>query len=243
MRVFSPAVKQKLATQFGVEPICIAEIEWTPNVSTYYADRDIPHIAPGVILELGGLDDTIVISSGSQGAAEVTLTLDDTSGEIKQLFDQYDLHLKTVRIWQWFAGLDWGDRLLVFVGCANSPISWSERERTLTLSVVSKLEDKEIGFSADEGNFTWVPADLIDQAWPLAFGTPLDYPATPISHAVQGILSTGVGIVSGTGEIQPDPQTGLKPIVGDTYEKVWASQNKVDMPCLVVQISGKLWPK
>ena len=46
---------------------------------------------------------------------------------------------------------------MTFVGLINSPVSWSERDRTVKITVLSQIEDLECGFSAEEGNFPLHP--------------------------------------------------------------------------------------
>ena len=60
----------------------------------------------------------------------------------------------------------------------------------------SQIEDKEIGFSAEEGKFPYIPSDLVGKAWPMVFGTVYDYPALHIPFGVSGITLQGVGILT-----------------------------------------------
>ena len=109
----------------------------------------------------------------------------------------HDVHKRKVRIYQWFTGLDPSDIFLVFVGWINTPTSWSERDRTVKITVVSHIEDLEIGFSVEEGNFPYIPSDLVGKAWPMVFGTVYDYPALKIPLAVEGTLLGPLGVIVG----------------------------------------------
>lgn len=160
-----------------------------------YADRDIEQI-PGRIIELSDLDNVVNVGDSSS-SQEITLTLDDTDSSIKTLMDAYDVHKRPARVYQYFTGLDLADKFLIFSGKINTPIIWNERDRTVTITIVSQLEDKEVGFSAEEGQFPYLPADLVGKAWPLVFGTVLNYPALQINQAVKGTTLTGTGVVSG----------------------------------------------
>ena len=82
--------------------------------------------------------------------------------------------------------MDLDDRFLLLAGKISSPISWSERDRSVTFTIVSQLEDKEIGFSAEEGDFKWIPKDLIGKAWPMIFGSVQDVSALQFNKAVTG---------------------------------------------------------
>lgn len=196
MRSISPDGLAKLATRLGTEPIFIIEVDWAGN-GTYsaYADRDVAGIN-GRILDVTELDNVVDILS-SNSSQEITVTLDDTDGTIKDLFDTYDPHQRRVNVYQFFGGLDLSDRFLLFQGQVTSPIVWSEGDRTVTFSVLSQLEDREFGFSAEEGQFPFVPKDLVGKPWPVIFGTAIDVPALQVNKAVSGSTLCGVGILSG----------------------------------------------
>lgn len=196
MRQISSAGLTKLATKLGTEPISIVEVDWG-NSGTYlsYADRELTGI-PGKILNLGSLDNVLNIQSSSTNQA-IDLVLDDSDGSLKTIINSQDIHGVSVRVYQYFAGMDLADKFLVFAGKINSPIRWRESERTLSFSVVSQIESLEFGFSAEEGQIAGLPADMIGRPWPVVFGTCLDVPALQITKAVTGSTLCGVGVLSG----------------------------------------------
>ena len=215
MRNISSNGLAKLATQYGIEPINIVEIDWfnssytvapdgeiipngTPSTATY-ADRYLPGppAIPGKIVNIGALDEVVdmVLTNGS--TAQIEITLDDTDGSIKALFNQYDFHKQDVRVYQWFNGLALSDKFLLFAGKINTPVTWNERDRTVKISVVTQLEAVEVGFSPEEGQFTWLPSAMCGKAWRMIFGTTQDVPATQITRICQAITITPVGIPSG----------------------------------------------
>jgi hypothetical protein len=196
MRQISPAGLAKLAQKLGNEPILLLEVDWVQSATPkWYGDRAVSTI-PGRILEIGNMDNVVGISLNNT-SQEINVTLDDTDGSIKAILNSADVHKRTARLYQWFEGLDLADKFLLFSGKISSPITWSERERTVSFSIVSQLEDKEVGFSPEEGQFTWLPAGMVGRAWPLIFGTVLDCPALQINEAVTGTTLAGVGVVSG----------------------------------------------
>ena len=210
MRSISADALAKLAQQTGTEPINIVEIEWYAGATPMlYADRDIPipggGVIRGAIVELGDLDDAIDVAMQNSPSQQISLTLDDTDGAIKAIFDKYDLHKQPVRLYQWFNGLDLDDKFLVFAGLINTPVSWNERDRTVKVTVLSHIEDKEFGFSAEEGNFPYIPSDMVGKAWPAIFGLVYDYPALKINMAVEGTTLTGCGILAGQEEYLGSP--------------------------------------
>ncbi len=195
MRNISAAGLAKLANRHGNEPITIIEVDWVDGSTARYADRTVGSI-PGRIIEVGDLDNVVNVSNSS-GSQELAVTLDDTDGTIKAIFDAHDVHKRTARVYQYFTGLDLADRFLLFSGKVSSPITWSERDRTVKFTILSQLEDKEIGFSAEEGQFPYLPADMVGKAWPMIFGKVVNCPTLQVNKAVTGSTLTGVGILSG----------------------------------------------
>ncbi len=206
MRNISSNGLAKLTTKYGIEPVTVVEIDFYVKsngqpATLSYADRDIPATAdsafiPGRIVEVGALDDVADLSNSS--SAQLELTLDDTDGSIKKIYDAHDFHKQSVRVYQWFQGLDLSDKFLVFAGKINTPVSWGERDRTVKITVLSHLEDVEVGFSPEAGEFAWLPSAMAGKAWPSIFGTVQDCPATQITKICQAVTITPVGIPSGS---------------------------------------------
>ena len=186
----------KIATKIGTEPIFIVVVDWAGNNQPIsYADRDVIGI-PGKILEVGELDN-VVDFTGSNSSQEISISLDDTDGTIKSILDHHDVHQRNVWVYQYFAGLDLTDKFLIFQGKLSSPIQWNEGDRTVKFSVISQLEDQEIGFSAEQGQFAFIPKDMVGRAWPIIFGRVFDMPALQISRAITGKTLCGVGLIGG----------------------------------------------
>ena len=201
MRTLSVNALNKLRTRLGTEPIIILEIQWIQGGGwSMYASKNIGTSVLGKILTIGNMDDAIGISE-NDASQEVSVVLDDTDGSLKQIIDNHDIHKRDVRVWQWFDGLDLTDKFLLFCGKINSPIEWNEGERTLSFDIISQLEDTEFGFSPEEGEFDFIPANLIGKAWPSIFGTPLDVPVVRIGEAIHGTSLAGIGITTGEGQV------------------------------------------
>jgi len=196
MRNLSANALAQIATQHGNEPIAIIEIDWVEdNAAKLYADRDVGTI-PGRILEFGSLDNVINVTDNNS-SQELSITLDDTDGTIKEIINVNDIHKRSARVYQWFEGMDLDDRFLLFAGKISSPIIWNERDRSISFTIVSQLEDHEVGFSAEEGDFEWIPKDLIGKTWPMVFGKVQDVPCLQFNKAVSGTTMCGIGIVAG----------------------------------------------
>lgn len=195
MRNLSAEALAKIATEQGTEPICVIEVEWGGTAArVFYSDKEYASLGiQGRITQLGEINEVVQVSGGGK-SEQMNVTLSDTDGAIKAIFDSTDVHKKSCRVWQWFAGLDFDDKFLVFKGQINSPVVWSESERTLSFSIVNRIEDVEVGFSAEEGQFLFLPDELIGQPWPLCFGTVVNVPALKAVPANSGTLASGVGI-------------------------------------------------
>jgi hypothetical protein len=196
-RIISSASLAKLATRLGTEPINIIEIEWVPGTRSAYSDRDIDGGILGSIQEVSGLDDVVQVSGGSQ-SQQISITLDDTDGSIKGIMDTHDVHKVPCWVYQWFDGIATSEKFLIFKGVLNTPIVWNEGDRTFKFDVVSKIEDVEVGFSIEEGDFINPPEELIGKPWPLCFGTVTNVPALRCTTTRRGILASGTGIIDFT---------------------------------------------
>jgi hypothetical protein len=193
-RTISAPALAKVTQQFGAELINIIEIQWADSgPREAYADRDIAPSVKGKIIELSGLDAVVQVSGGGD-SQEISVKLLDTDGTIKTILDTVDVHKRPCWVYQWFEGIDLAEKFLLFKGFISSPLVWNEGDRTVTFDVINKIEDTEIGFSIEEGDFLDPPQDLIGKPWPLCFGTCINVPALAIKTTRQGTLAQGVGI-------------------------------------------------
>jgi hypothetical protein len=153
---------------------------------------------PGTLLSISGIDDVMNVSgSGSNGF--VNITFDDTDGTIKAVIDTTDVHLAPVSVYQTFADVD--DLFLVYWGEVNGPITWDERQRQLSFAAVTIVEDLEVGFSAEEGQFPNLPDDAIGKVWPLCFGQTRHVPVVTFQQVPQAQIMTNVVVPDRTYEL------------------------------------------
>lgn len=198
VRTISANAQAFLDENIGTEPALIIEIQWVDGGSVYtYSDKNI-NSDEGKITQVSGLDNTVVVQgvqSGTSGDSQsLSVTLDDTDGTIKDIMDSHDIHKEPARVYQWFQGLDESDKFLIFKGQISSPIQWNEGDRTVSFDIISQVEDAQVGFSMEEGNFEYVPEDLVGKPWPLIFGTVKNCEALRTRTPRKGILKTGFGI-------------------------------------------------
>lgn len=251
MRTITANMQTVLDNDDGQEFVVGIEVFWggdKTGPSEFYAMRDVPG-APQVearILNLDKIDEVIQVSQGGQSAG-LGVVLDDTDGAIKAIFDANDIQKIPVRVWFYmlhptltFAA----DRFTIFFGQINSPIEWSEGERKLSFQLVNRIEDSEVGFSAEEGDFAALPDELIGKTWPLCVGTTVNVPALQAVPALSGTLAQGIGIRDFTlpdrialAEAITCPQTpiGLKcvtRVAASSYRAVCIMALETDVTCL-----------
>lgn len=192
-RNISTQALNTLAQSHGVEPIIIVEVQWLAEGDyTRYSTHDIPG-SKAKLLDVSAIDSAVAISL-NDSSEEFDLIIDDTDGSIKTIIDTNDIHLRDVKVYQWFRNLAFSDRFIIFQGKINSPITWSETDRTVKFSVVSQLEDKDVGFSPEEGTFPDLPDDMIGKLWPECFGTSVHQKAIQVDFKYSGSLGESVGL-------------------------------------------------
>jgi hypothetical protein len=248
MRTIPSALQTLLDSDDGQEFLVALEIFWDGNkngTGKFYATKAIggTQIA-GKILAMDDIDEVIQISQGGQSAG-MSVLLDDTDGDIKSIFDVNDIHKIPVRAWFHMLDTDFDvDKARVFFGQISSPVEWSEGGRSLSFKLENRIEDTEVGFSAEEGNFSALPEELIGKVWPFCTGTTINVPALQAVPSVSGTLAEGVGIKDFTldtrlllAEALSCPQTpvGLKCVTrvsASRYEAVCRTVLETDVGCL-----------
>jgi hypothetical protein len=191
MRNLSAATLTKIAQKTGNEPINIVRVWWTFNGYIDYADRSFGSIQ-GKLLSLSDVEDVINVQ-GNTSSTSVSVTLDDTDGSLKEIFNNTDIHRRRVQVLQWFSDIPLAEAFVIFEGEIASPVTWSEGDVSLSFDVLSKLYDREVGFSAEEGQFNWVPPDLVGKAFPLIFGTVRNVPGMRVTGIPGGLSGESIG--------------------------------------------------
>jgi len=200
MRNISPAALAQIQEREGTEPITLVQIFWDSDQSVIYGDRAFTPGIQGQLLDVGEINNVINASEGSNSGS-VSIRLEDKDGILKSIFDTMDIHKRPVYILQWFPYIPLSEAFIVFDGVISSPIEWNEGERTLSFEVLSQIEDLEVGYSAEEGNFEYIPPNLVGKAWPLVFGSVLNLPCVQINESPTGNSLDDIGL-DGTGDNQ-----------------------------------------
>jgi len=200
MRTITSAMQALLDNDDGQEFVVGLEVFWggdKTGPANFYATKEIAGSqVEARILDMDSVDEIIQVSQGGQSAG-LGVTLDDSDGAIKTIFDENDIQKIPVRVW--FFMLDPSvtfavDRFTIFFGQINSPIEWVEGDRTISFQLVNRIEDTEVGFSAEEGDFGALPDELIGKTWPFCVGTTINVPALQAVPALSGTLAQGIGI-------------------------------------------------
>ncbi len=195
MRNISPASLVAINQTSGLEPVIIVRVFWNGQ-PTSYADRKFETSGLiGRLLEISGIEDIVDINA-SASSVNMSVTLDDSDRSIKNVFDVNDIHKTYVQVLQWFSGIPLSDAFLIFEGEIASPIVWAEGTRTLKFDIVTRIEDREVGFSAEEAQFPFMASDLAGKAWPLVFGTVGGVPPLSLNESPKGVFAEGFGIVN-----------------------------------------------
>lgn len=209
--------------QYGVEPYIVVKVQWVPGGQIFtYKDQ---------LISISQIDAVIQISNNSDSQS-VSLVISDTDSFLRNLMDTVDINRRPVWIYLGFVGD--ATLTLLFKGDVSSPISWSEGARQLSFTVLSRVEDTEVGFSAEQNQFSFIPDTLVGVAWPLGFGYVCKYKALKVTEQVTGTTLDPFGI--------PDPSLVLKlsnmrrPHVGENCPKLlnglsWMSAEEISSFC------------
>lgn len=195
MRTIPAAAQAILDTAYGVESNLIVRVWWNGVTPYDYSDKVSGTL--GRILSISGLDDVIGID-GSSNSASVSVVVDDASNDILSIINQNDTHKVKAQVLQWFEGLDPADAFVLFTGEVNTPLQWSEGERTFSFTILNQLENLELGFSLEEGIVNGIPVTAYGKPFPLVFGSVLKVPALELSESPSGITAQGFARVYDT---------------------------------------------
>lgn len=186
MRNISSTALAKITQQYAVEPIMLVKIYWY-DLSYIYSDKNEDFRFFGHILSLSGLE-----SSSTTGS--ITVTLDDSQGYLFDIFNSIDTHKRKIQVLQWFDSMPLEDAFVVFDGLINTPMDWSEADRTFTFTGVNIIENREFGFSFEEGRFS-IPNAVVGKPWPVVIGRVLKVPALQYTEHAQAVLAEGFGVI------------------------------------------------
>jgi hypothetical protein len=149
------------------------------------------------VVSISGLETTKQVS-GNGASQSVSVTLSDTDGFLRETIDTIDIHKRPARIYLGFPNVPIDQSVVLIDGEINSEIEWNERSRTLTFTILDKIEGRRFGFSAEDGLFVDVDPRTRSTPWPFRFGETCAYPAVEIRNGRTGILRIGQGVLDPT---------------------------------------------
>lgn len=191
MRNIPSEVVSLINTQYGLESILIVRLWYSSTNYIDYTEETVDgEDVQARILSLSGLEDVQDLS-GKTSSSSISVSLDDTDGALKTIINNFDIHKIRAQVLQWFKGISKTKAFVIFDGEVNSPIVWSEANRSLSFTILSPLENREFGFSADEGQFDFLPESIVGKAWPVVFGTVLQVPSLQVIEAPSVIIGQG----------------------------------------------------
>ncbi|MCK9463143.1 MAG: hypothetical protein M0R80_26265 [Proteobacteria bacterium] len=195
------SLSASVTTQYATEPIIVLKVDWDVSNIAYYGERTISwglESVVGNILSISNLSN--VNKENNQGdVSNISVTLNDTTGDLKTLSDSIILEGTVCTVYQCYATAEDIDESNVLMkGKLSGDIIWSEGERTLSFSIESSQLDGEIGFAPSETDIPGISKDTIGKMWPLCFGKPLRVPAVRLRKTTKGELQTNVTYASTT---------------------------------------------
>lgn len=194
MRTLSAAATSLLSGKFGIKPILLVKVYWLDNSVIYSDKQNDTYNVQGKLLLASPIEDVITLT-GSSNSISLSMQLDDVDGSLKEIFNNTNIHGVRVDILQWFEDFHIDDAFVIFQGEIATPILYNEKAKTLAFDVINRIEDREIGFSIEEGQFSLVPAGTVGKMWPIIFGTVASVPLLQIAEPPSAVFAEGTGIV------------------------------------------------
>lgn len=152
-----------------------------------YADKTIYDstgnvLIPGKILNIPTIN-SILNFDGNSTSSQLDIEIEDTDQTILNLLGQVNIQKVPAFIYIYFDGIALSDMPLIFEGEIVSGFSWSDKTQTAKFAVVNHIEEREVGFSPEQGYIKDLPLDLIGKPWPFGYGSVIKYPAIQINYA------------------------------------------------------------
>ena len=197
MRTFSSGVTSNLNRKHGIEPVIFIGITWQDGGGeSFYCSTDFAGTRKNII-SMSGLETTQRIE-GSGATQSTSVIMSDTDGHLTEILNSVDIQKRPAKVYMGFPNTPVDQAVLLLDGEINSEIVWDERARTLSFTVLSKIEGRQFGFSAEDGLFQDVDPKSRATPWPFRFGETCVYPAVEIRSGRVGILRLGQGVLDAT---------------------------------------------
>lgn len=201
--------------QYGNESIVWAEITWgNIGPAIKYGDRAMSGILGGI---LSGATVSKTAKVGDSGVSKTcSLTLDDTDGALKAIYNTKVIEGSSVDVYQRFIksdGITTIDQPLMS-GTITSSISWNEGQRTLTVGCEDGSADAysdKLGYAPIENAYATFNNRAIGKVWPIIFGKAAKVPGVRVEYTDDMLLEFGINISDATYEITNGDQLPQDP--------------------------------
>ena len=231
MRALTPETQALVDTRMGTEPFVIIAIEWETG-TRYYGDKDTvigSMEVEGRIIELSAIN--AQSNDKSLGmAASITVTLSDHDEHLKNIFRDSTIIYRKVTVYHLYEGLDANDLVPILVGHIATPVTWSDGQRTLELSLINDADSEDVLLEIKENNSDFPNEDDLGKVLPLGFGTVLRLPTVKINQSFHGEL-LGFASSNTTWYQDNDPSTS-KITINDADFRVRGLENVDGDICL-----------
>jgi hypothetical protein len=136
----------------------------------FYADKTIYNddktiLFPGKITQISSIN-AFLNYDGQQATSNVTVTVDDADLSILGLLGTVNIQKIPAFLYLYFTGMNIGDIIPIFEGEIVSGFSWSDKDKSATFTILNRVEEKEVGFSPEQGYIGDLQAQLIGKPWP-----------------------------------------------------------------------------
>lgn len=196
MRTFSTSVSEALAKKFGLNVTLFIGVEWSDGAEFFYCSEEFPGTKKALV-SISGLETTKLVT-GSGASQSVSVVLSDTEGDLTDILNTIDIHKRPAKVYMGFDNVPIDQSIALIEGEINSEMVWDEKARTLSFTILSKIEGRQFGFAVEDGLFEKVDQSVRSTPWPFRFGETCAYPAIKVRNGVQGILRLGQGVLDPT---------------------------------------------
>ncbi len=241
MRNFSSDfIVQKNKRADGPAPINLLRFDF--STPAYYSDRDItPPAGPtfrGLVKSWGFVDTAIQQTPGRGvlGAIEIAdlqLTLINTeSPRFSDNFTDDDPPENvTVTLWQWFEGLSYGRKQIIFKGLVSGPIKYDEYTCTLTVKGIFEKYNKRIGedMIIDAVGFPDADPDEYGKMQNIIYGSCPDVPCRAIVSGDVNSLAEAITAAQTTIELSDSSYFPATGVIGIDAEQISYTGNAANV--------------
>lgn len=174
-----------LKQETGTEPIVLLRIDW--NATTYYSSVPVTGLTTSIsIINIENVTSRMREDSKSE-VSTVSITLDDTSGDLKKKIDTEVAEGKRCYIYHVDKTSSLDDKMLIFYGRISGDIEWNEGTRTFSFSIENILEDsQEAGIELDLTMFPNMNKESVGKVVPLSFGEVIKVPCLKLDTPISG---------------------------------------------------------